>query len=163
MVLELAQAFRIVKKLKLTGEAYKINKHTAFVRNMFNSELEVAKFAGAAVRTVSGVRGQVKRSVRDHPGAFRAAFEDKVLRSDIIFLRAWVAVEPRRLYLPITDLLLPKGAEWSGVRKASEARRARGMPSIAAKAGADAGPDRLVSFRFCLPCLVSLSLVCATA
>lgn len=131
VVVELSQAFRIVKKLKLTGEAYNISKHTAFVHGMFNSALEVAKFAGAAIRTVSGIRGQVKRAVREKPGAFRATFEDRVLASDIIFLRAWVAVEPRRFYLPVTDQLLPRGMVWQGARKATDARRALGLPSIA--------------------------------
>lgn len=60
VVLELAANLKVVKKLKLVGAPFKVFKNTAFVKDMFTSALEVAKFEGAAIRTVSGVRGQVR-------------------------------------------------------------------------------------------------------
>ncbi|GAA5977353.1 hypothetical protein JCM11641_000072 [Rhodosporidiobolus odoratus] len=118
---------QIVKKLKLTGTPYKIFKNTAFVKDMFNSSLEVAKFEGAYIRTVSGIRGQVKKALAKPEGCYRAAFEDKVLMSDIVFLRAWYQVKPRQYYNPVGNLLLRDKSSWQGMRLTGEVRRAEGL------------------------------------
>ena len=113
----------IVKKLRLVGTPYKIFKNTAFIKGMFNSSLEVAKFEGAAVRTVSGVRGQIKKILRSPDGAFRATFEDKILSSDIVFCRTWFPIDVPKLYNPVTSLL----REWTSMKPARLVRQEKGI------------------------------------
>ncbi|KAJ1303127.1 hypothetical protein OPQ81_011327 [Rhizoctonia solani] len=127
VVLDIDRSVKIVKKLKLTGTPYKIFKNTAFIKDMFNSALEVAKFEGANIRTVSGIRGQIKKAQAKPDGAFRATFEDKVLMSDIVFLRAWYSILPRKFYNPVTSLLLADKGEWKGMRLTGQVRRAEGL------------------------------------
>jgi len=127
VVLDIDRSTKIVKKIKLTGVPYKIFKNTAFVKDMFSTALEVAKFEGANVRTVSGIRGQVKKALPKPDGAFRATFEDKVLKSDIIFLRAWYSIQPRKLYNPVTSLLLSEKSKWAGMRLTGQIRRDEGI------------------------------------
>lgn len=134
VVLNVDESTEIVKKLKLTGHPYKIFRNTAFIRDMFNSSLEIAKFEGAAIRTVSGIRGQVKRALSKPEGHFRATFEDKILMSDIVFLRAWYPIKPRRFYNPVTNLLdLDETASgengWKSMRLTGEVRRDEGIPT----------------------------------
>lgn len=116
---------KIVKKLKLTGTPAKIYKNTAFVRDMFSSALEVAKFEGAHIKTVSGIRGQIKKALSKPEGQFRATFEDKILMSDIIFLRAWYTIQPRKFYNPVTSLLLSGNRAWQGMRLTGAVRKER--------------------------------------
>ncbi|KAJ7857638.1 DUF663-domain-containing protein [Mycena olivaceomarginata] len=127
VVLDIDRSVKIVKKIKLTGVPYKIFKNTAFVRDMFSTALEVAKFEGANIRTVSGIRGQVKKGLSKPDGAFRATFEDKVLKSDIIFLRAWYSIQPRKFYNPVTSLLLSDKSQWAGMRLTGQVRRDEGL------------------------------------
>ena len=103
VVVELNTSFKVMKKLKLVGEPYKIMKNTAFIKGMFNSSLEVAKFTGAQIKTVSGVRGSIKKAVKEGApdGAFRATFEDKILNSDIVFCRTWYQVDIPRFCNPV--------------------------------------------------------------
>ncbi|KAJ5759621.1 Ribosome biogenesis protein bms1 [Penicillium odoratum] len=131
VVLAVDEHTEIVKKLKLTGVPYKIFKNTAFIKDMFNSALEIAKFEGASIRTVSGIRGQIKRALSKPDGYYRATFEDKILMSDIVFLRAWYPIKPHRYYNPVTNLLdqTEEAGGWQGMRLTGEVRRDQGIPT----------------------------------
>jgi len=140
VVLEVDHSMKVMKKLKLVGTPSKVYKNTAFISGMFNSSLEVAKFEGAALRTVSGIRGSVKKAIKEgavlknapktefgaakgaEVGTFRASFEDKLLISDIVFLRGWVRVDIPKYYNPVTSLLQAKGQAWTGMKTVGQLR-----------------------------------------
>ncbi|XP_048248671.1 ribosome biogenesis protein BMS1 homolog isoform X1 [Haliotis rufescens] len=129
VILELDKSMQIVKKLKLTGTPNKVFKKTAFIEGMFNSALEVAKFEGASIRSVSGIRGQIKKALKTPEGAFRATFEDKILMSDIVFVRTWFQVEVPKFFNPVTSLLLPKAdkSRWEGMKTVGQLRYELGV------------------------------------
>ncbi|XP_066522644.1 ribosome biogenesis protein BMS1 homolog [Hoplias malabaricus] len=129
VVLDLDKSVTVVKKLKLIGYPYKIFKNTCFIQGMFNTVLEVAKFEGASIRAVSGIKGQIKKALRTPPGAFRATFEDRLLMSDIVFLRSWYPVSVPQLYNPVTSLLMPVGQKdtWTGMRTLGQLKHDLGI------------------------------------
>lgn len=140
-VQEFNHAARIMKKIKLVGYPCKIFKKTALIKDMFTSDLEIARFEGAAVRTVSGIRGQVKKAAKAElgkqpkrkgesgkEGIARCTFEDRILMSDIVFLRAWTQVDIPRFYNPVTTSLLPRDLVWKGMKTVSELRRENNLP-----------------------------------
>lgn len=146
VVTEVHSSFDVVKKLKLIGEPVRVHKNTAFIKGMFSSELEVSKYIGATLRTVSGVRGTIKKAIsetsqrgaldrevaKSPAGTFRAGFEDKILLSDIVFLRAWVPVEAPK-FCSIATTLLDKERSGSGketwrMRTIREVREAKQLP-----------------------------------
>lgn len=129
-IVELEKSTCVVKKLKLTGVPNKIYKKTAFIQGMFNSALEVAKFEGAKIKTVSGIRGQIKKTAtKISEGCFRATFENKIQYSDIIFCRTWYKVDVPKFYNPVNSLLLPKDEknQWRGMKTTGQLKRERGI------------------------------------
>ncbi|KAH9660006.1 Bms1-type G domain-containing protein [Citrus sinensis] len=133
VVLEFNHEVKIKKKIKLVGYPCKIFKKTALIKDMFTSDLEVAQCEGKEVRTVSGIRGQAaKEEIGNQPkrkggqpreGIARCTFEDRILMSDIVFMRGWADVEIPRFYNPLTTALQPRDKIWQGMKTVAELRR----------------------------------------
>eukprot|EP00917_Polyrhabdina_sp_WS-2016_P002590 GHVP01005594.1.p1 GENE.GHVP01005594.1~~GHVP01005594.1.p1 ORF type:complete len:830 (+),score=184.57 GHVP01005594.1:66-2555(+) len=121
-IIEQSKSSTIHKKLKLIGEPEKINKKTAFITKMFNSHLEVCKFEGGLIKTVSGIRGRINKAVHKE-GSFRATFEDEIQQDDVIILRTWQPVDIPLFYNPMTEKL----GSWARMRTNKELREAHGI------------------------------------
>ncbi|CAH8391677.1 unnamed protein product [Eruca vesicaria subsp. sativa] len=135
VVLEYNHQAHIAKKIKLVGHPCKIKKKTAFIKDMFTSDLEIARFEGSSVRTVSGIRGQVKKAGKNmldnnnaQEGIARCTFEDQIKMSDIVFLKAWPTVEVPQFYNPLTTALQPREKTWTGMKTFRELRREHNIP-----------------------------------
>jgi len=122
VVLESAPDFEVKKKLKLVGEPYKIFRNTAFVKNMFSSDLEVNKYSHAKIQTVSGIRGEIKKA-EGTKGQFRATFEDRILMSDLVVCKCWINVPLKQFYHPVIDV-----PNWRPARLIGQLRADKGVP-----------------------------------
>lgn len=128
-VLNLDKSLNLVKKLKVVGHPMKVFKKTAFIQGMFNSSLEATKFEGALIKTVSGIRGHIKKALSKPQGVFRAAFEDKILLSDVVFMRTWYTVQIPEFYYPVCNLLLSNELKmkWKGMKTVGQLRHEHGI------------------------------------
>lgn len=122
LVAEGAEKIKILKKIKLVGEPSKVHDKTAFIKGMFNSDLEVEKCIHAKIQTVSGIVGEIKKAHKD-AGEFRATFGHKIQMSDLVMLKAWVPVEAPRFCNPMIDLDI-----WPRMRTINEVRRDTNTP-----------------------------------
>ena len=121
-VVEGAEKFKILKKIKLVGEPFKVHDKTAFIKGMFTSDLEVEKSLHARIQTVSGIKGEIKKAVKDK-GDFRATFGHKIQMSDLVVLKAWVPVAVPTFCNPMIDLDI-----WPKMRSINEVRRDTATP-----------------------------------
>lgn len=119
VILENLQSPKILKKLKLLGEASEIKKHTCFVKNMFNSDLEVARCENVPIQTQSGIRGMIKKA-RGVNGEYRATFEAPIRKNDLIICKAWFKVPLEPFCNPAIDL-----PSWDRLRTFAEIRHGK--------------------------------------
>ncbi|MCL7044209.1 hypothetical protein MKW94_029216 [Papaver nudicaule] len=121
VILDCNNAAKIVKRRRRIGTPCKTFKKTAFVKDMFKSNHEIATYEGATIWTASRIRGKVnKQSIyfcavetkvierlrrKDSQlrgGIAKCTFEHKIRASDIIYMSAWTQVEVPRFFSPLT-------------------------------------------------------------
>lgn len=61
-------------------------------------------------------------------GIARCTFEDRILMSDIVFLRAWTQVDIPHFFNPVTTSLQPRDRPWNGMKTVAELRRDGNIP-----------------------------------
>lgn len=61
-------------------------------------------------------------------GIARCTFEDRILMSDIVFLRAWTQVDIPRFFNPVTTLLQAPDQAWKGMKTVAELRWENNLP-----------------------------------
>ena len=122
LVIEGAEKIKVLKKIKLVGEPFKVHDKTAFIKGMFNSDLEVEKCLHSKIMTVSGIVGEIKKPHKDG-GDFRATFGHKIQMSDLVILKAWVPVDAPAFCNPMIDLDI-----WPRLRTINEVRKATNTP-----------------------------------
>lgn len=69
-----------------------------------------------------------RKGGQQREGIARCTFEDRILMSDIVFLRSWVPVEVPRFYTPLTTALQPHTENWRGMKTVAELRREQNLP-----------------------------------
>jgi ribosome biogenesis protein BMS1 len=116
-------------------------------------QVEAAKFTGASISTVSGIRGTIKKALRPGDGggatgSFRGTFEDKPLMSDIVMLKAWVAVDVPKLWVPVTNLLAQSTQVCRAGKVRHEHKRVSASEDCSSVAAAEAGASALPGTAF---------------
>lgn len=99
------------------------------LHSYFNCLLVIynSKFWWQAAKVELGNQPKKKgESVKE--GIARCTFEDRILMSDIVFLRAWTRVEIPRFYNPVTTSLQPRDQTWKGMKTVAELRRDNNLP-----------------------------------
>jgi len=162
IALDFDKSFEIFKKLKLVGSPRKVFKNTAFISEMFNSDFEVNRFEGASIRTVSGIRGQVKKALqKGQPGDFRATFEDKIMLSDIVFCRTWIRVNIKKYYNPVTTLSeKDASSHWRGMKSKAQLQVETQTPILVNVDSIYKTVERPVQklIKFCMPKSIEAAL-----
>jgi hypothetical protein len=99
---------KLFKKIKVKGTLFKKFKKTAFVKNMFHSDMEAIKFKDAIIKTPRGVKGIIKNiNFGDSHGLFRVSFEKKIQNESSVTLTTYLSVPIDEKFKEILYNLIP--------------------------------------------------------
>lgn len=132
---------KLLKKLKLIGQPGVIKQNTAFIKGMFNSDLEVSMATNVAIQTQSGVRGVIKKAVGTD-GEFRAAFEARIRPNDIVICKTWYRMQLETFINPVLDL-----PQYERLRTIAEIRRAAALAPYSKKASEYKQKEKVPAFK----------------
>lgn len=96
------QGEQIVKKCKLIGVCFRVFQNSIFIQQMFNTRDEVLRFIGGRLKSVSGLRGIIKRP-QGYSGVFRASFEGSLNKNDVVFLKCYFPTDVPKVYSDCHD------------------------------------------------------------
>nr|UXY86642.1 BMS1-like protein [Cryptomonas paramecium] len=95
----------LFKKIKLTGYIFRSSKRIGFVKNVFNTNIQVYKFIGSVIYTIRGIKGFIKDYIScGSNGSFRAVFEKKIMTGETVFFRIWFPVKTIGIFQDISFL-----------------------------------------------------------
>ena len=99
---------RLFKKIKVKGTLFKKFKKTAFVKNMFHSDIETIKFKDAIIKTPTGIKGIIKNiNFGDSHGVFRVSFEKKIQNESSVTLTTYSIVPIDEKFKEVQYNLIP--------------------------------------------------------
>lgn len=81
-----------------------------------------------AANEILGHKAKGKDGIPGDGGVARCTFEDKILMSDIVYLKGWISVDIPKFFNPLTTALQPRDRIWQGMKTVGELRWERNIP-----------------------------------